>query len=116
MSLVLTPIITEKSLHQAAHGVYTFQVPMQANKLLVAQAVKEVFNVDAVDVRMAVQKGKTKTYRQMKGRRADRKKAFVQLAKGQKITAFDLGQEEPSKDAKKADKKAAKAASKKEAK
>lgn len=94
MSLVIKPVITEKSLHQAAHGVYTFIVPMEANKLTVAQAVEDLFKVETSDVRMAIMKGKVKTYRQIKGRRSNRKKAYVQLVKGQKIEAFDLGQED----------------------
>lgn len=115
MSLVIKPVITEKSLHQAAHGVYTFIVPMEANKLTVAQAVEDLFKVKTTDVRMAIMKGKLKTYRQIKGRRANRKKAYVQLVQGQKIAAFDLGQDDAEIQAKEvaAAKKSAKKSTKK---
>ncbi len=109
MSLVIVPKITEKSLMQAAKGVYTFTVPMSTNKIEIARAVKDQFKVDATDVRIAVVKGKEKRFRQVKGRRVDVKKAYVQVAAGQKISAFDLGQEEPAKEDKKAKKVAAKA-------
>lgn len=113
MSLILKPIITEKSLSQAARGVYTFAVPRASNKLTIAQAVKEQFKVDSTDIRISITKGKVKRFRQVKGRRVDVKKAFVQLVSGQRIAAFDLGQETPEptkKPAKKAEKKAAKPA------
>lgn len=109
MSLVIVPKITEKTLMQAARGVYTFSVPMSTNKIDVARAIKEQFKVDAVDVRIAIAKGKNKRFRQVKGHRVDVKKAYVQVAKGQKIDAFDLGQDEPAKDSKKVKKAATKA-------
>lgn len=115
MSLIIKPVITEKSLAQAATGLYTFHAPMAANKLTIAQAVQDLFKVDVVNVRISIQKGKIKTYKSIKGRRTDRKKAYVQLAEGQKIVAFDMGQD-PEAEA--ADKQPAKKAekTKKEAK
>lgn len=109
MSLIVVPKITEKTLMQAARGVYTFTVPMNTNKIEVARAVKEQFKVDATDVRISVAKGKQKRFKQVSGRRVDVKKAYVQVVAGQKIAAFDLGQEEPAKDEKKAKKTTAKA-------
>lgn len=116
MSLVIVPKITEKSLMQATKGVYTFTVPMSTNKIELARALKEQYKVDAVDIRIAIAKGKVKRFRQVKGRRVDVKKAFVQVAKGQKIAAFDMGQDAPAdeKKAKKADKKAGAKTAKKE--
>lgn len=108
MSLVIVPKITEKTLMQAAKGVYTFTVPMSTNKIEVARAVRDQFKIDPTDVRISIAKGKEKRFRQVKGRRVDVKKAYVQVAAGQKIAAFDLGQEEPAKE----DKKAKKAAEK----
>lgn len=109
MSLVIVPKITEKTLMQATKGVYTFMVPMSTNKIEIARAVKDQFKVDATDVRISIAKGKEKRFKQVKGRRVDIKKAYVQVAPGQKISAFDLGQEEPAKEDKKAKKTAAKA-------
>ena len=111
MSLIIKPVITEKSLAQAAVGIYTFHAPMAANKLMVAQAVTELFKVEVSTVRISITKGNVKTYKSIKGRRADRKKAYVQLAPGQKIAAFDMGQEpeadtKPAKKVEKAKKEA----------
>jgi len=109
MSLIIIPKITEKRLVQATQGVYTFTVPMTTNKIELARAIKEQYKVDAVDIRISIAKGKVKKFRQIKGRRVDVKKAYVQVAKGQKIAAFDMGQEEAPKDEKKAKKVAKKA-------
>ncbi len=116
-TMILQPIITEKSLTQAGNGTYTFRVPMESNKLTIADAVKAQFKVDATDVRISVSKGKLKSYKRIKGRRIDTKKAYVTVAKGQSIPAFNLGQEEEVKTSvrKKDDKKAAKAADKEKA-
>ena len=114
MSLVIKPVITEKSLGQAAQGIYTFHAPMASNKLMIAQAVSDLFKVEVSNVRISITKGKIKTYKSIKGRRTDRKKAYVQLAPGQKIAAFDMGQE-PEADTS-ADKKAKKTEKAKEAK
>jgi len=109
MSFIVRPVITEKSLKQAGFGVYTFLVPMDSNKLTIADAIKAQFKVDSTDVRISINKGKVKRFKQIKGRRVDTKKAFVTVTKGQKIAAFDLGQEEETKTKviKKADKKVA---------
>lgn len=109
MSLVVVPKITEKTLSQAARGVYTFTVPTNTNKIEIARAIKAQFKVDATDVRIVIVKGKMKSFRQIGGRRVDVKKAYVQVAAGQKIDAFDLGQEESVKEDKKAKKAVAKA-------
>lgn len=91
--MVLKPVITEKSLMQAGQGTYVFVVPMSANKLTIAEAVKTQFKVDPTDVRVSIAKGKLKRFKQIKGRRVDTKKAYVTLTKGQSIAAFNLGQE-----------------------
>lgn len=109
-NIILVPRITEKTLLSAGKGLYTFTVPMSANKIEIARAAKTQFKVDATVVRISIMKGKTKKFRQVTGRRVDVKKAYVQVAPGQKISAFDLGQEDEKTDkkAKKADKKAEK--------
>lgn len=96
-TMILKPVITEKSLSQAGKGTYTFAVPMNSNKLLIAEAVKAQFKVDATDVRISITKGKMKRFKQIKGRRINVKKAFVTVAKGQSIAIFNLGQEEEVK-------------------
>lgn len=62
-----------------------------ANKKLVKEALKKLFNVDAEAVRMVVRKGKLR--RVLKGRLTVKgnltKKAIVTLAEGQMLNFFD---------------------------
>jgi large subunit ribosomal protein L23 len=94
IAVVLKPVITEKSMRLAANGTYMFNVNMDANKLRIAKAVKEQFKVDVTQVRIAVIKGKVKRLKGIVGKRKDIKRAFVTVKKGQKISAFEFGEEE----------------------
>lgn len=85
----LIPRVSEKAVDQAAQGVYVFDVPATATKPDVAKAVAESFKVKVDEVNMLIQRGKTKTFKRIKGSRADVKKAYVKLQKGQKITLFE---------------------------
>ena len=93
MELKLIPRISEKTVSQAAAGVFTFDAPTSANKQQIADAVAKQFDVHVVDVKTNVAKGKVvRRYRRGKpviGQRVDRKKAYVTLAEGEKIAAFE---------------------------
>lgn len=108
-TVVLRPRLSEKTYGLAmAHTVYAFDVPADANKQTVAEAVAAQFEVTVENVNIVNVKGKTKRLirkggRAINGQRSDIKKAYVTLAEGQKLPFFD----EPEAD-KKADKKAAK--------
>ena len=87
--LVLTPKISEKSMYLAERGIYVFEVPTSTNKIEVAKAVEAAFKVNVTDVNMVVAKGKAKTFRQVKGREKDVKKAMVKVKAGQSIALFE---------------------------
>ena len=88
-SVLLKPIITEKSMNQAATGTYMFEVPQSANKIVIKDAVSKRFKVDVIDVRISVLKGKVKKFRGHTGKRVDKKRAFITIQSGQKIDAFE---------------------------
>ncbi len=88
--MIVKPIISEKSMAQAAAGKYLFAVPKSANKIEVGRVIAKDFKVTVLDVNIMVQKGKVKTLRRVKGTRKDVKKAIVTLKKGDKIAAFEL--------------------------
>lgn len=95
MELTIIPRMSEKTVGQAQAGTYVFAVPTAATKQMVAQAVSRQYGVKVVSVNTLTTEGKVKrTYRkggaQVKGKRADVKKAYVRLAEGDKIKAFDL--------------------------
>jgi len=80
------PLITEKSSVQMQEGVYAFEVDLDANKLQIAQAVRDVFKVKVKSVRTIRMKGR-RNRRNRYGyfNESDWKKALVTLEKGESI-------------------------------
>ena len=84
--VIIRPIMTEKSMRQKDdHNVVTFRVRPDANKVEIRAAVEAVFNVKVADVRTVSYEGKLKRMGRHQGRRANWKKAIVQLQSGHKI-------------------------------
>ena len=86
--ILIKPLITEKSTELMAEGKYVFKVAKAANKIEIARAVKEIFNVKVEKVNTVNVKGKTKRIGRTSGKRADYKKAIVKLAAGETIEFF----------------------------
>ncbi len=87
-SMIVRPVVTEKSTAGSAHNQMTFRVLPKADKADIRAAIQGLFNVEVVKVNTLNQKGKPKTHKGRKGRRSAYKKAIVTLAEGQSI---DLG-------------------------
>lgn len=85
-SVLLRPLMTEKSMRQKEElNAVAFQVPRDANKVEIRQAVEKVFNVKVADVRTSVREGKWKRMGRFVGQRPAWKKAVVTLRAGHKI-------------------------------
>lgn len=82
------PLITEKNSALRADDKYVFEVDSGATKTQIGKAVQELFGVKVLSVNTAVVKGKRRRRGRSVGYSSDRKKAFVRLAKGQKIEKF----------------------------
>ncbi len=78
-NIILAPIITEKSSEQIAYGKYTFKVDKKANKQQIAEAVEKLFDVKVLRVNTMNMEGKLKRQGRTEGRRANWKKAIVQI-------------------------------------
>ncbi|MEW6194517.1 MAG: 50S ribosomal protein L23 [Bacteroidota bacterium] len=93
-SILIRPLITEKmtNLTEKHPNKFGFVVNIDANKIEIAKAIKEKFNVDVVSVNTIRHKGKTKTQLTRRGRFTGRtaksKKAIVTLKEGQTIDIF----------------------------
>jgi large subunit ribosomal protein L23 len=119
-SIALVPRLSEKTYGLSqTNRVYTFDVPGNVNKHSVARAVAEQFEVTVTNVNIANIQGKAKRTitkrRQVKGREADYKKAYVTLAEGQSLPLFAADEEAEAKQGaiqEKVDKAAAKQAEK----
>ena len=83
--IIRSPVITEKSTMVSEHNQVVFKVPLDATKPDIKQAVEGLFEVKVTAVNTLRQKGKTKRFRGIMGRRSDVKKAIVTLAEGHQI-------------------------------
>jgi large subunit ribosomal protein L23 len=90
--VIIKPILTEKSLNDAARGEYTFAVNVGASKSEISRAVKELFKVDVLAVSTRTTKGKSKrVFRsRIKATLGPVKKATVRVGKEQKIDIFEV--------------------------
>lgn len=89
------PMLTEKgAIMKELKNRYVFRVDRRANKREIKMAVEKLFNVKVKDVRTANYAGKIAVVMNKSGRyagaRSDWKKAYVTLAEGQTIEAFDI--------------------------
>ena len=91
-TVIIRPVVSEKSYALIAEGKYTFRVDDRAHKTQVAQAVEEVFGVGVAGVRTAKVRSKPKRRGLTKGRSRSWKKAIVQLQPGERIELFEGGQ------------------------
>jgi large subunit ribosomal protein L23 len=92
--IIFKPVITEQSaMMKEKDNKFVFEVDPRANKREIKEAVEKLFGVHVLKVKTAILRGKTKTTFMRAGRftgkRRDRKKAYVTLAKGENIDIFD---------------------------
>jgi large subunit ribosomal protein L23 len=88
--IIKRPLITEKStIQKEANNQLTFEVDRKANRVEIRHAVEKVFNVRVVKVRTIQMEGKLKRVGRIIGKRCDRKKAIVTLARGDNIEFFE---------------------------
>ena len=66
-----------------------FEVARDANKIEIRHAVEKLWNVDVVDVRTLVVRGKEKRMGRFIGKRSNWKKAVVTIAAGQNVEFFE---------------------------
>ncbi len=87
--VIIRPIITEKTMAQGSEeNKITFEVAKGANKTLVAQAVKEIYNITPEKVNIVNVHPKTKRMGRYVGKTNAVRKAVVKLPEGQEISLF----------------------------
>jgi large subunit ribosomal protein L23 len=91
-SVIVRPVVSEKSYALLAANKYTFRVHERANKTQVRQAIEEIFDVRVQGVRTAWVKPKPKRRGLTKGMSRRWKKAIVTLHPDDSIELFE-GQE-----------------------
>lgn len=94
--VIRSPYITEKSMMEASRGWYTFLVDNDSNKFSITQAVETEYKVHVVDIKTINVKAKTKRTgkkRILTAAGKGFKKAMVKLKSGEKIDAFEVGEQ-----------------------
>jgi large subunit ribosomal protein L23 len=82
---IVAPIITEKATIASESNQFVFKVARNATKPQIKAAVEKLFDVKVTGVNTLLRKGKAKTFRGVRGRQQDFKKAIVTLADGHRI-------------------------------
>ena len=91
-SLLLKPLMSEKSNAFQSNGLYSFIVQKKANKLSIKKEIERIYKVKVLSVRTLIYPSKRKvryTKRNLiEGRRSGYKKAYVQLSQGDMIDFY----------------------------
>lgn len=88
--IIKRPLITEKATKQKEQvNQLTFEVDRHANKILVRNAIENIFKVKVLSVTVINVKGKKRVVGRNVGRKPDWKKAIVKLAPGENIEFFE---------------------------
>jgi large subunit ribosomal protein L23 len=89
--IILGSVLSEKSVALSSHNQFVLKVAMHATKPQVAQAIKDVFNVNVKKVRTLIVRGETRRRPKSKkggysvAKKPNFKKAIVTLEKGQTL-------------------------------
>lgn len=88
-TVLITPVVSEKSYALMSANKYTFRVHDDAHKTQIALAVEDVFNVKVAKVRTSTVKPKPKRRGVHAGHTRTWKKAIVELKPGHRIEIFE---------------------------
>ena len=91
MSVLIRPVVSEKTYGLMDNNVYVFIVDSGATKIDVRNAVEQAFNVKVTNVNTLNRKGKTTRNRRtgVTGARPSTKRAIVTLRQGDSINLFE---------------------------
>jgi large subunit ribosomal protein L23 len=89
LTVIIRPVVSEKSYALIGEGKYTFRVNDRAHKTQIRHAVEEIFDVAVAEVRVSRVRAKPKRRGLSQGRTRGWKKAIVQLAPGERIELFE---------------------------
>lgn len=95
LNIILSPIISEKSLNDVSRARFAFKVSRNAGKNEIKRAVEQIYEVNVVSVATVNLKDKARQIRSRtrisKVKSKPFKKAVVTLKEGQKISVFESG-------------------------
>lgn len=90
MRILISPMVTEKSMAKVSSGTYVFEVAKKANKAQIAQAVENFYKVKVEKINIINVASKIKLVKgRFSAKRKPFKKAVITLEKDQKIPGFE---------------------------
>lgn len=98
MQVILSPIISEKSMNHAGKGKFSFRVEKKADKKQIKKEIEDKFKVNVISVATMNVKGKKRRFgtKRTEVTLSSWKKAIVMLKEGQKLPMFDTASTEAS--------------------
>ncbi|MGH2976164.1 MAG: 50S ribosomal protein L23 [Solirubrobacterales bacterium] len=88
-TVIISPVVSEKSYALIGENKYTFRVDDRAHKTQIARAIEEIFDVRVAAVRTSKVRPKPKRRGLSQGRSRGWKKAVVELVPGDRIELFE---------------------------
>jgi large subunit ribosomal protein L23 len=88
-SILIEPVLSEKTNHLREERKYVFKVDRRADKTMVKEAVRRMFGVHPISCTILNVKAKPKRQRGRPGYTATWKKAVVRLAANESIAVFE---------------------------
>ena len=85
LSIIHSPIMTEKSTNLNQFNKYSFVVSKDSNVHEIKQAIETIFKVKVEQINTLVLRGKLKSFKGSIGYKKDIKKAIITLAEGNTI-------------------------------
>ena len=85
LSIIKSPIMTEKSTTLNQFNKYSFFVSKNSNSQEIKQAIENIFKVKVTKVNTLINRGKLKSFKGSLGYKKDQKKAIVTLSEGNTI-------------------------------
>ena len=85
LSIIKSPIMTEKSTNLNQFNKYSFIVTKDSNSYEIKQAIETVFKVKVEKINTLIIRGKLKSFKGSIGYKKDIKKAIITLAEGNTI-------------------------------
>ncbi len=86
--IIYKPLVTEATISGVQDRKYSFKVNVNANKIEIKMALKELFGVDVEKVNTMNCRGRKVRYRYSRGKKPDWKKAIVTLTQDSKTIEF----------------------------
>ena len=85
LSIIKSPLMTEKSTNLNQFNKYSFFVPKDSNSFEIKQAIENIFKVKVEKINTLIIRGKLKSFKGSVGSKKDQLKAIVTLAEGNSI-------------------------------